>query len=68
MKKRVNEYRTVTKLPNNAILVSEYALEGDCNTSNIYKHWRKISKGTATTIDLGFEIVLFQNINFVIPN
>lgn len=66
MKNRYNEYRTVSRLPNNAIPVSQYAGIKQCNTSNIYKHWRKVKAGKSIN-DIGFEIVLFQNINFVIP-
>lgn len=62
----MNEYRELTKFPVNGITVAEYARERGCNTANIYKHWRKIKEGAATKEDIGFEIVVFQDINFVI--
>lgn len=66
MKNRSNEYRALSKFPTGAITVAEYAIERGCNTSNIYKHWRKVRKGEKTIYEIGFEIVVFQNINFIL--
>lgn len=66
MKNRNNEYRKLSKFPSNAITVSEYARERGCNTANIYKHWRKVAEGKSTPQRIGFEIVVFQDINFVL--
>ena len=61
-----NSYRKLNKFPKGAISVAEYANERGCNTSNIYKHWRKVEKGEKSTAEVGFEIVVFQDINFVL--
>lgn len=66
MKNRINEYRELNKFPTGAITVADYAAERGCNTSNIYKHWRKVRKGVKTIHEIGFEIVVFQNINFIL--
>jgi hypothetical protein len=56
---RKNKYREVQVLPDNALRVSEYAAQRECNTSYIYE---LISKQKAD-----FEIVVFKGINFVLP-
>jgi len=56
---RRNNYRTVDTLPADALRVSEYANERNCNTSYIYE---LIRKGKNTD----FEIVIYKGINFVI--
>ena len=61
-KNKRNTYRTVSKLPADALRVSEYAAQYPCNTSYIYKLVREKKKV------LPFEIVDFQGINFVLPN
>lgn len=55
---RRNTYREVQRLPSNALRVSEYAAQRQCNTSYIYELIRKQKAD--------FEIVVFQGINFVI--
>lgn len=57
---RIYEYQTVSKLPTNAIKVSEYAKQRNCSHSLIY---HELKRGKAK-----FYIVQFQGINFVIPN
>lgn len=57
-----NRYRTVSKLPDNAVKVSEYAkLIGLRDHSLIYHRLRR-------NVSVNYEIVVFQGINFVIPN
>lgn len=57
-----NRYRTVKKLPDNAIKVSDYAKSiGLRDHSLIYHRLRR-------NVAVNYEIVVFQGINFVIPN
>ena len=56
---RLYNYTIVDKLPENAIKVSEYAKKRGCSTSLIY---HEISRNKAQ-----FEIIQFQNINFIVP-
>lgn len=58
---RRNNYRTVDKLRPDALRVSEYAAQRDCNTSYIYELIRK-----GKNVD--FEIVIYKGINFVLVN
>jgi hypothetical protein len=63
MGKRQNKYRSVDKLPGKAMSVAQYAIQRGCNTSNIYKLWRR-KKGINKTEC--FEIIEFQGLNFVV--
>ena len=63
-KNRLNTYRELDTLPNEAMTVNEYAIQCNCNTSYIYKLWKE-HKQKAKAIH--FEIVIIRNINFVIP-
>jgi hypothetical protein len=56
-----NRYKTVSKLPDNAIKVSEYAKLRGCADHSLIYHW--ITRGKAN-----YSIVIFQGINFVIPD
>ncbi len=58
---RKNTYKEVVKLPADAMRVSEYAAQRNCNTSYIYE---LIRKGKNTD----FQIVVYKGINFVIVN
>lgn len=60
-KTRHNTYRTVDKLREDALRVSEYAAQRNCNTSYIYE---LIKKGK----NVDFEIVVYKGINFVLVN
>lgn len=60
MKKNINKYPVVTKLPNNAMTVSEYAKTKGFTTNYLYNQLRD-KKNT------DFKIVVFQSFNFVIP-
>ena len=60
---RHNRYRTVDYLPDNALRVSEYAEQRQCNTSYIYELVRKSLEGKS----IDFEIVVYKGINFVVP-
>lgn len=59
MKKNVNKYPSVTRLPANAMTVKEYAESKNISTSYIYKQIREKKAS--------FKIVVFQTINFIIP-
>jgi len=59
MKRNIDKYENVTKLPNTALTVADYAAQRNCNTSYIYK---LIRTGKAA-----FKIVCFHGINFIIP-
>lgn len=60
-KTRRNTYRIVEELPADAMRVSEYAVIRECNTSYIYE---LVKKGG----EIGFEIVVYKGINFVLVN
>jgi hypothetical protein len=60
MKKNKGKYPEVSKLPNNALTVSEYAKQQGFTTNYVYNQIRD-KKNTA------FNIVVFQSFNFVIP-
>jgi hypothetical protein len=60
MKRNINKYTTVTKLPNNAMTVSQYAATKQYTTNYVYN---QIRQGKNTD----FKIVIFQSFNFVIP-
>lgn len=55
-----NRYRTVSKLPDNALKVSEYARYRGFKDHSLVYH--RITRGKAD-----YEIVIFQGFNFVIP-
>ena len=57
---RLYKYITVNKLPINAIKVSDYAKQINCSHSLLY---HRITRKKAD-----FRIVVFQGINFIIPN
>lgn len=59
MKRNIDKYENVTKLPTTALTVADYAAQRNCNTSYIYK---LIRNGKAA-----FKIVSFHGINFIIP-
>ena len=59
MKRNINKYEQVNKLPANAMLVADYARQRDCTTAYIYK---LIAQQKAD-----FKIVVFHGINFIIP-
>ena len=59
MKKNVNKYDVVNKLPPNALTVKEYADKKGISTSYIYKLVREKKAQ--------FRIVTFQTINFILP-
>ena len=64
-RKYSHDYTHVDTLPHGAMTVSEYAAKRDCTIPYIYKLYRKhIEEGKA----IDFNIVVFQKINFVIPN
>lgn len=56
---RRNTYEVVNTLPADAMRVSEYAAQRNCNTSYIYELIR-------TGKNADFEIVIYKGINFVI--
>jgi hypothetical protein len=58
---RRNTYPIVDELPGDAMRVSEYAAQRECNTSYIYE---LIKKGKNTN----FHIVIYKGINFVVVN
>jgi len=60
MKKNHKKYETVDKLPKNAKTVKQYADDKQFSTSYIYKMVREKKAK--------FKIVIFQTINFIIPN
>jgi len=60
MKKNFLKYESVKQLPKNAMTVKQYADSKQFCTSYIYK---MIREGKAD-----FKIVIFQTINFIIPN
>lgn len=61
MKKNINKYKEVKRLPVNAVTVAEYASQQGFTTNYVYnlirdnKHLDK------------FDIVVFQSFNFIIP-
>jgi len=61
-KNKKNNYRIVTKLPQSAVKVADYAANWPCNTSYLYKLVREKKN------ILKFEIVDFHGINFIIPD
>jgi len=60
MKKNANKYEKVSKLPADAMTVKEYADSKEISTSYVYKLIREEKAK--------FKIVVFQTINFIIPN
>lgn len=60
MKRNEGKYKVVDKLPKNAKLVKEYAKENNVGESAIYN---QLARGKAQ-----FEIVIYFERNFVIPN
>lgn len=64
MKKR-NKYRQVDKLPTNSLTISDYARSKGYETNAyIYHEWKRHVEDEK---EIGFEIVSFHGINFVIP-
>lgn len=59
MKKNENKYMVINVLPLNAKTVGSYASSNGITQSYVY---HKLSRGKAD-----YKIVVFQNINFVIP-
>jgi len=60
MKKNANKYPVVQTLPKTAVTVKQYADQKEISTSYIYKMVREEKAK--------FKIVVFQTINFIIPN
>lgn len=56
---RVKQYPTVDSLPPYAMTVAEYCKSKGISTSVFYM---RLNRGTAS-----YKVVVFQNINFVIP-
>lgn len=59
MKPNINKYKSVTKLPKNALTVKQYAESRGITTSYIYKLLKEKKAD--------FKIVVFATINFIIP-
>jgi hypothetical protein len=57
---RVKEYPVYNELPANALTVAEYCIIRGCSNPYIYKLHR--------TGKADFKIIVFKNINFIIPN
>jgi len=57
---RTNQYPVVDSLPPGAMTVSEYCNMKDISTSVFYM---RLKRGTAN-----YKVVVFQNINFVLPD
>lgn len=64
---RLYNYTIVDTLPDNAVKVSEYAKQRGFTYPYIYEQFRKVRENVLTTSQVGFEIVTFQGINFIIP-
>ena len=60
MKNNINKYPEVTKLPNKAMTVKDYADSVNVSTAYIYKLIREGKNRL-------FDIVTFKTINFIIP-
>ena len=60
MKRNINKYPVVSKLPVNALTVAEYARQQGYTTNYIYNQVRDKKNTT-------FNIVVFQSFNFIIP-
>lgn len=63
MKKNIGKYPTVETLPINAVTVKQYAENNNFTTANVYKLYKERNKKS-----ISFSIVLFNEINFVIPD
>lgn len=64
MNKRNNVYREVSKLPEKARSVAEFAGAEKITVAQVYKRWKRhVQDG----IDIPFEIVVCKNFNFIIP-
>lgn len=61
---RLHTYREVEKLPERALSVNEYSVKRGCTSQHVYKLWR-LHKGDGR--DVGFEIVVFHEHNYIIP-
>lgn len=59
MKKNIDKYPVVNKLPVNALTVAEYAKQQGYTTNYIYNQLRAGKNK--------FKVVIFQSFNFVIP-
>lgn len=65
MKRNINKYPTVTRLPAKATTVKDYADSLQVSTQHLYNSYRRhIQDGKP----ISFKIVLFHGINFIIPN
>jgi hypothetical protein len=64
-KQNEGKYRIVESLPDNAVLVKDYAKYQNVGEPAIYNRYaRALDAGK----DPGFEIVIFIERNFIIPN
>jgi len=59
MKQNKNKYREVTELPNDAKTVKAYADQNNISTAYVYKLIKEKKNK--------FEIVVFQDVNFILP-
>jgi hypothetical protein len=59
-------YTVLDTLPPNALTVKAYADARGCNTAYIYKLWREHNDPKKRK-PIDFKIILFHDINFVIP-
>jgi len=64
MKKNIDKYISVSKLPTNAMTVSDYAKSKGYTTNYIYN---QLLKARTAGKDAPFKIVVFQSFNFIIP-
>lgn len=61
------DYPVIDKLPGNAKSIALYAQERGCTIPYIYElYWGNERKNKPAKAD--FKIVMFQNLNFVIPD
>jgi hypothetical protein len=75
-KKRKNNYREVETLPKNAMTVAEFEKESGCSNAYAYTAWKRNvvpeqekegGNPEKAMKKIGFEIVVFKGINFIIP-
>jgi len=60
MKKNIDKYPNYETLPDNAITVDKYCKLQDYSTAYLYKLIKEKK-------NKGFELIVFQGINFVLP-
>lgn len=65
MRKRQHNYRIVDKLPATAMTVQEFADSQGYSNMYVYNQWRDHVGDKKKVIP--FEIIVFRNMNFVIP-